>query len=1000
MGAEAQIYRSLINRIYAPLANEIHFAMPLSSFRTNELELVRGVLRMLQGFSGYLFCWDHSANTFRCKSEVYVSHLSLKSLHSLLNHFIHAATCLQLVEIVVKKVETIGSKPLPPTLMAFMCSASAWLKRLRNIALKEEMSMSNVDGMTTPTLLGLENSLSSLCSGAEFLLRIVYEAIPTVYFEFGVSVPAAELAIHVLDYLHKKLDEICLVQGGEEEAYQMVIFMYVGSLLPYIEGLDSWLFEGTLDDPSDEMFFFANKEVTVDEAEFWEKSYLLRMLQHSKLDPEFSSTNYVGDSVPASNGKKEMHRRGSVSLSGTIKGKEQGLGDRPACPFFIKDLAKSIVSAGKSLQLMRHVPNSLAVCSKGSDYEIGSTKYFSYGQRMAGLTLSEVFSVSLAGLIGHGDHVCKYFCQDDWFESVSVSSFASYGNEEKIDNVNNGNLTALPYSEKIWFKFFIDTLSEKRSADLKLKYEDINNATRDQRGARVVDEELLLLRSHIENPVITVCRKNLGKNGDAFKTLNLSENFCLPSLNDEVLRKAIFGGDSSAFSDSKGTNYAFGFRFGESEYLHSQDERKLLEMLFPFPTLLPSFQDDLPVSEYLPFQRNSTLPSRVLRWMQNVDLRTTPLPLVIMQYCLNIYVQKQVDYIGRNMLLKLMNEWRLMDELAVLRAIYLLGSGDLLQHFLTIIFNKLDRGEALDDDFELNTILQESIRNSADCMLLSAPESLVVSTTKNAVDSDEQAITAGVILSTPHKSHVNSFGIDGLDLLKFTYKVPWPLELIANTEAIKKYNQVMWFLLKIKRAKFALDKVRRWMWKGRGSASNNKKHHWLVEQKLLHFVDAFHQYVMDRVYHSAWLELCESMTTAKSLDEVIEVHDAYLLSIQRQCFVVPDKLGALIASRINSILGLALDFYNIQRTFSSGGAVSAITARCEMEVEWIEKQFDDCIAFLLRVLSFKLNVGHFPHLADLVTRINYNYFYMSANGNLRTASSSGSVTSRFGKASD
>lgn len=58
---------------------------------------------------------------------------------------------------------------------------------------------------------------------------------------------------------------------------------------------------------------------------------------------------------------------------------------------------------------------------------------------------------------------------------------------------------------------------------------------------------------------------------------------------------------------------------------------------------------------------------------------------------------------------------------------------------------------------------------------------------------------------------------------------------------------------------------------------------------------------------------------------------------------------ALIASRINSILGLALDFYSIQQTLSSGGAVSAIKARCEMEVDRIEKQFDDCIAFLLRV---------------------------------------------------
>jgi hypothetical protein len=64
--------------------------------------------------------------------------------------------------------------------------------------------------------------------------------------------------------------------------------------------------------------------------------------------------------------------------------------------------------------------------------------------------------------------------------------------------------------------------------------------------------------------------------------------------------------------------------------------------------------------------------------------------------------------------------------------------------------------------------------------------------------------------------------------------------------------------------------------------------------------------------------------------------------------------GALIASRVNIILGLALDFYTIQQTLKSGGAVSAIKARCEMEVDRIEKQFDDCIAFLLRVFFFRI----------------------------------------------
>lgn len=35
----------------------------------------------------------------------------------------------------------------------------------------------------------------------------------------------------------------------------------------------------------------------------------------------------------------------------------------------------------------------------------------------------------------------------------------------------------------------------------------------------------------------------------------------------------------------------------------------------------------------------------------------------------------QVDLIGKQILSKLMFDWRLMDELAVLRAIYLFGSG-------------------------------------------------------------------------------------------------------------------------------------------------------------------------------------------------------------------------------------------------------------------------------------------------------------------------------------
>ncbi|KAK3425469.1 gamma-tubulin complex component 5 [Eucalyptus grandis] len=983
--ADIKVSTSLVDKIYGGFSDGLHFATLSSSLRTNEVDLVRGVLQILQGLSSSLFYWDQGKKCFCATTGIYVTHLSRTSLHAILSQFSYAATCLKLVDLIVDRVKTCSRSP-PPTLRAFVCSVSSWITRLRQIALKEEIQMSNLNGGMTPTLLGLASSLSSLCSGAEYLLEVVHGTIPLAYFEPVSSVTASEVAAYILDSLYKRLDEACLVQGGEEEAYQMLLYLFVGSVLPYIEGLDSWLYEGILDDPFEEMFFYASKDVTVEDADFWDRSYLLRLAQDRKLDARQSVVNNSKDRVPLTGDRKETTER--ELNPGSLKAREWSERDRQVCPMFIKDISKSIVSAGKSFQLMQHVPTiSSDALLRRSNYEadalecsvnLNGLKKIYCRHSMAGLTLSETFSVSLAGLIGHVDELSRYFQQ------------IKLGKGEEA-------LPSSYLSEKTWFKLLMNTISHRK----EISYDtgaasDVLNSEHYNIGSRAIDDELSVGSFCPENPVLTVCHKRLAKSVDTWKWLNLSKCYHLPPLNDEVMWKAIFGEESG---QTQGTDFALKFSFGQFEYQHVQNDAKLLEGLFPFPTLLPSFQDDIHVSGLLPFQRNSTLPSRTLGWIQHVEPRSAPLPLAIVQECLVVYIERQVDYIGKQILSKLMHDWRLMDELAVLRAIFLLGSGDLLQHFLTVIFNKLDRGENCDDDFELNTLLQESIRNSADGNLLTSPDSLIVSISRSQGSNNDEQNTTTAFTSTPRKGSVQSLGIDGLDSLKFSYKVSWPLELIANAEAIKKYNQVMGFLLKVKRAKFVLDKARRWMWKGKGIATYSRKHHWLVEQKLLHFVDAFHQYVMDRVYHSAWRELCEGMATARSLDEVMEVHEAYLLSIQRQCFVVPDKLWALIASRINSILNLALDFYSVQQTLSSGGAIPTIKARCEMEVERIEKQFDDCIAFLLRVLSFKLNVGNFPHLADLVTRINYNYFYMSDGGNLKTRTGTESVASRFRKAS-
>ncbi|KAL2904145.1 Gamma-tubulin complex component 5, partial [Bienertia sinuspersici] len=470
--------------------------------------------------------------------------------------------------------------------------------------------------------------------------------------------------------------------GGLQDA---PLFIFLQVFFPYIEILDSWIFEGILDDPYNE--FYENKAISINDTEFWEKSYLRRSLTRQKVDAELI-------------GLAPKHQ---------------------PCPLFLKDISKEIISAGKSLQLIRHVPITSNVTSPlGERYnDLGGLAQFS--------------GVNDLSFIGHGDHVYSYFMKDDF---PSMTPFLL---QCKVERQNlggrDGESSTMTSPRKNWVGFF-ETILQEREASTFLSHgkgdEDTSEAN-----------ELQLVKSFSsENPVITVCQNLLYINRDALRTLSLSKDVNLSPINDEDLREDVYN-------------------IGKSQYLRLQEETELLETIFPFPIALPSYED-LQMSELLPLQKNSTLSARILNWIQIAEPKGTPLPMVILQECLKVYIKKQVDVIGSHMLSKLLRDWRLMDKLVVLRAIYLLGSGDLFQHFLIVIFNKVDKGESWDDDFELNIILQEPIKNSANAMILTAPDSLVVSITKS------HGLDAAIAL-TPHKGHERILGVNSLDVLNITY---------------------------------------------------------------------------------------------------------------------------------------------------------------------------------------------------------------------------------------
>ena len=315
------------------------------------------------------------------------------------------------------------------------------------------------------------------------------------------------------------------------------------------------------------MFFYANKGIAIDETEFWEKSYLLRTAKIKNLEIGSSSDVLLKD-------KKDITGRESIST----REKEGGEIEHHVCPLFIKDMGKAIVSAGKSLQLIRHAPLPSLSDVPADNHEIRRC--------IAGLTLSEVFCVSLAALIGHSDHISEYV----WRDNLIVSSFESPVGKEKEER--NGEILPFISSDKVWYKILANVLGQKREIVSGSTHidTDVFSLQKEKLGPDGVDDVPCVGTYCPQNPAITVCQRFLYGNKDAQSALSLSRNLYLPPLDDKELRKAVFYKNSGSCSEEKSTDFTFGFWFDESEYVRRQEETKMLEMLFPFMTLLPSFQ--------------------------------------------------------------------------------------------------------------------------------------------------------------------------------------------------------------------------------------------------------------------------------------------------------------------------------------------------------------------------------------------------------------------------
>lgn len=216
--------------------------------------------------------------------------------------------------------------------------------------------------------------------------------------------------------------------------------------------------------------------------------------------------------------------------------------------------------------------------------------------------------------------------------------------------------------------------------------------------------------------------------------------------------------------------------------------------------------------------------------------------------------------------------------------------------------------------------------------------------------------------------------LGSLAAVRISYRLDWPVDVVVRSGTLGLYNDVMRLLLAIKRAKMCLADAQ-----GFKHVAERELTAWLrtVRGAMLHFVENLEQYCLTRVIESVWHEFGERMQAAPSLDAACALHERYVATVRDGCLLGPK--AELVLESIRKVLNLACLFHAKFRQYHTPALSAAARTSLQSDFVAIEHDFRQCTRFLLSLLARIVARGGYPHLEDLLGRLNFNGFYSFVN---------------------
>ncbi|KAI6040406.1 Spc98 family-domain-containing protein [Pisolithus marmoratus] len=239
----------------------------------------------------------------------------------------------------------------------------------------------------------------------------------------------------------------------------------------------------------------------------------------------------------------------------------------------------------------------------------------------------------------------------------------------------------------------------------------------------------------------------------------------------------------------------------------------------------------------------------------------------------------------------------LQRHLSAIHGLFLTTRGDDISNFTDILFAKMDTQQHWTDFHSLNSAFSDIIELSE----------------SNWIDASLVRLSY-----RGNKAALASQTVKAIDGLLVEYAVPFPLTYIFTPNVLQRYCSIFVFLLQIRRAKSVLEQILLRGAVASAALRSELKVFYAMRGKLSWFINTLFNFVTTFVVHSQSIKFGEAVNRAKSLDDLITIHNDHLDMLLRKCFV--HSSTSEISKATVSILDMCLHFRNMFTAYAGDTA--------------------------------------------------------------------------------